>query len=148
MTDVDDFGTILYRSTTSASAGYVSIGEVTKISPPEIKVEKVNFTNHASTKGYRVYKPSKQKELSEFSFTLNVTGSALLTGFLTDMEDQSVDYWKLAFPTTSSSSILAFSGFITSYKLSDADSQSVKPLTVDLKVQPTDVPTWASTVEA
>jgi len=145
-TGISDYGAQLYTSSGSAGT-YAVIGEVVKITPPEIKSEKVDLTNHASTDGYKEFKPSGTKEVGEFDITLNLSGSPLLNGFYTSMNAKTTEWYKVAFPTSSGSAFyMRFEGFVTSVKPSAADAQNPKALQVDVKIQPTGKPDFVASL--
>lgn len=120
----DNYGVGLKKGTTS-------IGEIVKISVPEVSTEKKESTSHASS-GKREFIPSGLLELSDFTVTINAISANLVTLY-TDMKAKTVAAYTIDYTTGSGLADWTFNAFPLSIKISEMDAQSPDVLRAEIK---------------
>jgi hypothetical protein len=110
-----DYATILKKASTS-------IGKITNIELPEIKVGEVEITNHSSA-GVREFISDKLVEVGDFTVDL-LLDAATLAAIKTDIDDKSVDTYTIDFTSGSSIVDWVFSAFPVEIEEKEADAQS------------------------
>jgi len=112
-------------------SGSVVVGDVIKVTLPELKSGTVENTNQASS--YREYIATGLFEVGDWTATLNyatTSGSFLSARLLA----KSKDVYQIAFNNTGST-VLSFNALVTSVKFNDLDAQApdVMQMTIGFK---------------
>lgn len=139
MTNINAFGTKLYRGTSIASG--TAIAQVTNISGPGLSADTIDVTSHDSTGGYREFLQSL-KDGGEISLDLNfdptgATHKNASGGFLNDFQTGTAVNYTLAF-SDAATTVWKFSGIPTGFEVeAPIDDKLAATATIKITGQPT-----------
>lgn len=125
-----NYGTTLGKQD---STGYVSIGEIVSIDPPEYMNSEVEATNHASG-GVREFISGALKEMGSFKATVNMVSADIAT-LVTDLQAGTKGAYQVGFPNGDKQK---FSALVTSIKPLGADAQKPDVLKAEITFRPSD----------